>query len=411
MSATVSALIAERGIAAERFAMAGRSPRFAARPHDRDELCELLRAATRDGLAVVPWGGGTALTHEAAPERYDLALDLGALDRVIEYQPEDLTLTAECGVPIATLRAQLAARGQELPLEAAHAERATLGGVLSANASGARRRRFGAPRDRILGARFVLGDGTLARTGGKVVKNVAGYGIHRLLCGARGGLAIVVEASLKLLPGPAARAALIYAFDDATLGDARRWARFPRLEPAALTVVDGATAAAATLPGAERAPGTTWAVLGFEDDPPRVAELAAHTAGVFGPAQVALAGPDAEALWQRLVELESGASEQLTLVSAHHTPEALAQLRATNPGLRFVHHAACGRLQLLAESARAGAIEGLAALGFTLADATVSGAAPAVAPPVALRALRARIRAALDPGRRFALGARWEERP
>src|SRR6185503_9728164 len=100
------------------------------------------------------------------------------------------------------LRAALAARGQELPLEGAREERATLGGVLAANAVGPRRRFFGSPRDRILGACYALGDGTLARAGGKVVKNVAGYGIHRLLCGSRGGLAVLLEASLKLLPAP-----------------------------------------------------------------------------------------------------------------------------------------------------------------------------------------------------------------
>src|SRR5207253_1209827 len=83
-----------------------------------------------------------------------------------EYEPEDLTVTAECGVTLATLRATLAARGQELPLEAPGAGRTTLGGTLAANASGPRRLRFGAPRARVLGARFVLGDGTLARSGG-----------------------------------------------------------------------------------------------------------------------------------------------------------------------------------------------------------------------------------------------------
>src|SRR4029077_6878950 len=137
---------------------------------------------------------------------------------------EDLTITAECGITIAALGAALTARGQELPLECADATRATLGGLLAANASGARRLRFGSPRDRILGARFALGDGTLARTGGKVVKNVAGDALHRMACGSRGGLAVFIEASFKLTPAPAKRVALIYDVTREQLVDRSRWA-------------------------------------------------------------------------------------------------------------------------------------------------------------------------------------------
>src|SRR5262245_59113618 len=212
------------------YGMPGRPPRFALRPASREEVAEALRAAARDGLAAIPFGGPPDAGVAAELPAFDLALDLSSLDRVVEYEPEDLTVTAECGVTIATLRARLAARGQELPLESAGGGRTTLGGALAANASGARRLRFGAPRDRVLGARFVLGDGTLARTGGKVVKNVAGYAIHRLLCGSRGGLAIVVEASLKLAPRPERREALIYSATAEQIRDAARWAEFPRLE-------------------------------------------------------------------------------------------------------------------------------------------------------------------------------------
>jgi hypothetical protein len=182
-----------------RYAIAGRVPSAALRPASADEVVEAVRACAAERRTIVPWGGGVSLVRGAALERYDVALDLTGLDRIVEYDPEDFTLTAECGAPIASLRSALGARRQELPLEGAHAERATLGGVLAANTSGPRRLRFGAPRDRILGARFVLGDGTLARSGGKVVKNVAGYAIHRLLCGSRGGLAILL-ASLKVAP-------------------------------------------------------------------------------------------------------------------------------------------------------------------------------------------------------------------
>jgi glycolate oxidase FAD binding subunit len=224
--ATVAGLGA-RALDAGRFTIDGRAPRLAVRPENRDEAAEVLRAAAVDRLAVVPWGGGVSLGREGSPDRYDVALDLSALDRVIEYDPEDFTVTAECGATIASLRATLAAQGQELPLEAPQASRATLGGAIAANASGPRRLRFGAPRDRILGARFALAGGVIARSGGKVVKNVAGYGTHRLLCGSRGGLAVILEASLKLAPAPETRVALVFGVDAAALADASRWATLP----------------------------------------------------------------------------------------------------------------------------------------------------------------------------------------
>src|SRR5258705_530742 len=204
-----------------------------------------LRTA-RDSTDTAPRRAGSS--PEAPIGRYDLAIDLTALNRVIEYNPEDFTVTAECGVTISTLRSLLAARGQEAPLEAPRADRATLGGVLAANASGPRRLRFGSPRDRVLGARFVLANGTLARSGGKVVKNVAGYGIHRLLCGSRGGLALIVEASLKLAPAPERRLALIYEASAEQLLDRARWDRFPRLEPAGFSVIGGTAAPLLPIP-------------------------------------------------------------------------------------------------------------------------------------------------------------------
>jgi len=221
-SPTTPGLAPSRVVDPAAYALGGVAPRLALRPADREEVAEAMGAAARDGLRVVPWGGGVALAHQPPPARYDLALDLTGLDRIAEYDPEDYTLTAECGATVASLRAALAARGQELPLEAPNASRATLGGVLAADASGPRRLRFGAPHDRILGARFVLADGTLVRSGGKVVKNVAGYGTHRLLCGSRGGLAVMVEASFKLAPAPEARIALVQVPAARTLAVERR---------------------------------------------------------------------------------------------------------------------------------------------------------------------------------------------
>jgi FAD/FMN-containing dehydrogenase len=391
-------LAADRAMDPARYAIGGLTPRLAVRPKDRGEVVEALRAAGRDRLSVVPWGAGVALAHEPAPERYDVAIDLTALAAIVEYDPEDLTLTAECGATLTSLRATLAARGQELPLEAAGAN-ATLGGVLAADASGCRRLRFGAPHDRILGARFVLADGTLARSGGKVVKNVAGYALHRLLCGSHGALAVFVEASLKLAPAPETRVALVFDLDPAALADATRWSWLPRLEPSFASIVGPALAR--SLP-ARAAGASLTAIVGLEDDAPRVAEQESVVTRGLGAPRARLTGDDVVAVAQALADLEEWAPARLSFSTSANTPAALAPL----VGERLLFHAPAGRLHLFPEAGDATRAAAVAA-GFALRSAR---GVPGYAPPAqqsGVLALRARIRASLDPAGTLAPGERW----
>ena len=398
LSATAAGLDPARAADPAAYAIGGRTPRAAVRPVSYEEVAEALRAAAADHFAVVPWGGGAGLEGEEAPPRYDLALDLRALDRVVEHEPADYTLTAQCGVTIESLAAALAARGQELPIEAPRAARATLGGALAANAAGPRRIRFGAPRDRVLGARFALADGTLARSGGKVVKNVAGYGIHRLLCGSRGGLAVLLEVSLKLATAPAARLALAWGADSRGLADAARWAAFPRLEPAVFTVVGSEHAP--RLPTALRAAGGYVVVLGFEDEPARVVELEALAVRALGPPQGRLEAGDAAAAWPALADLESEMPPGSARVTAHPTPAALAPLLDAEHARALVFHAAGGRLLLAPGLGADPAEHGFPPIGGT--EPKSDGV-----PQQALLALRARVRSALDPSGVLAFGERW----
>ena len=403
-------LDAARAVDPAAYRLGGVSPRAALRPATRAEVRAALEAAAREDLAVVPWGGGAGLAREPAPPRYDLALDLGALDRVVEYDPEDLTLTAECGATLESLRAAVAARGQELPLEGPRARRATLGGVLAANASGARRLRLGSPRDRILGARFALGDGTLARTGGKVVKNVAGYGIHRLLCGSCGGLAVILEASLKLQPAPGRRLALLFEAGEAAIAERARWAALPRLEPAALSVL-GREAAAALPATAGRGPYVV--IAGLEDEGGWVERQAARVAESLGEPFARIEGDEVARLWQSLADLEDREGAQLSFATPGNTPDALAPLLERPESAGLVFHAPAGRLHLPADPARAPwVVSTLALAGFTLVGGHGAGAvAPALAPQPGVLALRAAIRAALDPADTMALGPRWADGP
>jgi glycolate oxidase FAD binding subunit len=413
-------LDAARALDPARFAVGGRVPRAALKPVSQDEVAEAVRAATRERLAVLPWGGGTTLPLEDAPERYDVALDLTALDRVVEYEPEDLTLTAECGVRIAALARQVGSRGQLLPIEVALADRATLGGALGANASGPRRFRLGAPRDRILGARFVLSEGTIARTGGRVVKNVTGYAIHRLLCGSRGGLGIVLEASLKLAPAPAARAALVFAATPRQLANAERWTFLPRLEPAYVSVLGPhAVAALATLGAAAVAapfagePGAFAVVVGLEDDAPWVANQRASIEKALGAPLAHLEGPEADRLSGALADVEAEPGVRLTLVTAWNSPAALGVISGTPAADRGVFHALSGRLYIFpAPEDAPEVVRALEAGSFGLIGARGAGeCGPTLPPQAAVAELRARIRGALDPTSTWALGPRWEREP
>ena len=183
------------------------------RPTDVPELAQLMRVAHRAGHTVLAAGGRTKLGWAAAPTSVDLLVDTTGLDRIIEHTAGDLVVIAEAGVRLAALQAQLGATGQWLGLDPPE-QGATLGGIVSANASGPRRLRYGTVRDLLIGITVVLADGTIAHAGGKVVKNVAGYDLGKLYTGAHGTLGIVVSTTWRLHPVPAARRVVVLDLPD-----------------------------------------------------------------------------------------------------------------------------------------------------------------------------------------------------
>ncbi len=200
-------------------AIGGLVPAAVAEPLSPEAIALVLRRAGADGLAVRVRGGGTKQAWTAPPSRLDVVLSTTALDRLVDHAPGDMTCVAEAGMPLAALAAAISdvtTHRQRLMLDPPGGAAATLGGVLACAASGPRRTRYGTPRDLVLGARYVTGDGLAAKTGGRVVKNVAGYDVAKLLIGSHGSLAVITEVALKLHPLPdAARTAVLRTTDPA----------------------------------------------------------------------------------------------------------------------------------------------------------------------------------------------------
>ncbi len=186
-------------------AVAGVVPAYVASPASTKEAAGLLRVAAAAGLAVVPRGAGTGFGWGSPPSRCDLVVDMRAMDQVIEHAAGDLVVRVQAGMAIGELAAVLASAsgsGQELALDVP--AEATVGGVLATGTAGPRRLRYGSPRDLLLGLTVVRADGVIAHSGGKVVKNVAGYDIGKLFCGSHGTLGLVTEATFRLHPRPGA---------------------------------------------------------------------------------------------------------------------------------------------------------------------------------------------------------------
>jgi glycolate dehydrogenase FAD-binding subunit len=183
-------------------AVAGVVPGYVAAPASTEEAAALLRAAAAAGLAVVPRGAGTGFGWGAPPSRCDLIVDLSAMNRVIEHEAGDLVVRVQAGLTIGELASALAEAGQELALDVP--AEATVGGVVATGTTGPRRLRYGSPRDLLIGLTAVRADGVIAHSGGKVVKNVAGYDIGKLFCGSQGTLGLITEATFRLHPRPAA---------------------------------------------------------------------------------------------------------------------------------------------------------------------------------------------------------------
>ena len=204
-------------------------------PPDARSCAAALRSAAEAGRTVRVRGAGTKADLGDALAG-DSVLRTRALHGVVDHVPADLTVTVRAGTPLRDVQAALAVQGQFLPLDPPH-EGATLGGVIAANSHGFGTLRYGAVRDLLIGTTTALADGTLARAGGRVVKNVAGYDLNKLLVGSFGTLGVIVEATFRVLPLPVARGAAVRQLPDAATAFAAAGAIVrTSLRPSALVV-------------------------------------------------------------------------------------------------------------------------------------------------------------------------------
>ena len=178
-------------------------PAFVVSPGSADEAAAVLRVAAEHELAVVVRGGGSRLGWGVPPARCDLVIDMSRMGAVVEHSAGDLVARIQAGARMGAVAASLAGAGQEIALDVPG--QATIGGVVATGLAGPRRLRYGTPRDLLIGITIVRADGTVARSGGKVVKNVAGYDLGKLLAGSAGTLALITDATFRLHPLPAAR--------------------------------------------------------------------------------------------------------------------------------------------------------------------------------------------------------------
>lgn len=374
----------------------------------------VLAVASAEGLAVVPAGGGVRLGWGAAPRRVDVLLSLAGLDRILDHEPADLTLSVEAGATVAAVNGTLAPCRQFVPLDPARPEATTFGGLIATGAAGPYRARYGTIRDLLLGVTVVRADGTVVKGGGRVVKNVSGYDVPKLHVGALGTLGVVVEAHLRLHPRPPEERSWVFGF--ASVEAAVDAATAVRDTPVTLSRCQLLDAGALRALGEPAPPPAALAVT-VGSVPEAVADQARRVAEVCRAAGAeAIEVPEAEAWWRQVADAAGPTDPDRSLVLRIGTrPTDLAKaLRAVDAaapdgGLRATAEAANGVLHAVldgVELARVAAlVERIRAETAALGGTCVVEQAPAVAKASLdvwgdvgpALALMRRLKAELDP--------------
>jgi glycolate oxidase FAD binding subunit len=331
-------------------AVDGMVPSVRVAPQDAAQISEVLKICTEEHAAVVPWGGGTSIGLGNRPSRVDMILSLERFTGLIEHDDANLTATAQAGMRVAEFQQILAGRHQFLAIDPPQAAEATIGGVVAANTNGPRRMHYGGVRDQVIGMKCVLATGEQVKSGGKVVKNVAGYDMCKLFTGSLGTLGVITEVTLRMAPVPERSASVLAS---GTIAQALRMVEqieASALLPSAVTLVNARAAVQLTAESGIRKQESDYLVLvwveGFSEAVERHLNDLRTMAKAAGMSAEALEDSQHQTLWKSICDftsIVSGPLYRLTLPLGA-IGGAISTIDGWSPTPQLVAHMGAGTL-------------------------------------------------------------------
>ncbi len=397
------------GDALPEMAIGAQRPAWIARPGSVGELQACLRAMHAAGAATVPVGVNARPHVGHAPRRFDIALSTRRLQRVLAHEADDMTVVVEAGATLAEVDAVLRPHGQRLAIDAPWPDRTTIGGLIAGDVWGPLRAAHGRVRDHLLGVHVVLADGTSVKGGGRVVKNVAGYDLMKLMCGSHGTLGVIHQAAFRLRPRPACTR--IGVVGPAHVRDG--FAAAMRLTEAAVT--PAFVRMASGISGLGDRDGDVALVIGLEGSVVEVDAMAGRVEALLGREPRWLAGDEARHVYESVRDAQEPSSTEMLVVRVGVRPPDLARLVdvvcgedrgsevdvrvAADPIAGAAFFALSGAVEAVAHRAGVARERAVAAGGFAVfhvVDETLRERSDAWGEVGAVEWMRA-IKAALDP--------------
>lgn len=404
-------------------------PGLVARPRDASQISELVALARELKAAIVPKGRGNALHLGRTPSRADILLDLSLLDRVLEHDRGNLTITCQAGAPLSSAYDQVEAAGQILPLDPPLAPNRSFGGVVASASVGPSRLGYGSLRDLLFGVRAVLGTGKAVRFGGKVIKDVAGFNLARMFIGSLGTLGIITELTLRLYVRPQVRQTVVACFDELETA-AQALSQFPL--PCSGVVAAEILGSRIKLKVSQLYNGNCLALAfaGLERDVQELVRRAKDVCARLKPREIAvLAGEQDRELWAAIRDLASGyrADGEGLLLRATCLVSRQSKLLMALEDLAYEYglsltiwaHGGCGIIYGMVEDGRMAELIRFAAQARSLAHSQGGSLVLESAPPAVKKEicpwgpvpsgfqLMARIKAGLDPSGIMNPGRFW----
>lgn len=312
------------------------------------ELGKVVRRAATEERAIYPIGGQTQLDLGNPPTKPGTAVDMRGLDQVIDFPARDMTITVQAGITIAKLQALLAPENLRLPIDVPQPERATLGGILATNVSGPRRFGYGTLRDYVIGISAVSSEGSEFKAGGRVVKNVAGYDLCKLLIGSLGTLGIITQVTLKLRPLAEETALVTFDCDTPELARLMDQLHGSRTRPVCLELLNLSAAQAIFDQAQAAVPKSTWVVIvGYEGNTELVNWQVRQLVKELGGSRSldARVGESARSMWHALIDWLAWTRPQLVVKASllpSSVPHVCATADALNPRPAIQAHAGNG---------------------------------------------------------------------